>query len=409
MKTIRILLFLAAAAVTHADTLELANGNKLEGKVLEENTTDKTLTVEFSLGGTVTKRTVPFSAVKAILSGGQRRAPGASAVSEKPKTPADIRALIEKEGATDPEWLQGARSNHPKTLDLSWPEKPQGGWNNQKNMGQYIWDIVNPNSSRWREGVRLIYDLLKDSPPEDVKMRATKELANMYFRFFQDYARAAYWWQKAGVTVDDNPGIHLAECYWRLGSKEMALEFMKDAQYVSLDAIKLLGDMGETDRAIDMAEAYGEQEAWQQAGDACRLAGRIEEARKFYEKTVTTAATGQRAERQKRAQARAQASLDALNLFAAADVSKVRDGTYKDSSLGYEGQVEVSVKVSGGKIADVKVTNHKEKQYYSSLTDMPAQIIAKQGVKGVDATSRATITGNAILNATAKALAQGAP
>ncbi len=409
MKT---LLFIStfAATISLADTLELANGNKLEGKVLEENTTDKTLTVEFSLGGTVTKRTVPFSAVKAILSGGQRRAPGASAASAQPKTPEDIRALIEKEGAAEPDWLKGARSNHPKTLDLTWPEKPPGGgWNNQKNLGQYIWDIVNPNNSRWREGVRLMHDLLADSPPEDVKLRATKELANMYFRFFQDYARAAYWWQKAGVTVDDNPGIHLAECYWRLGSKEMALEFIKGAQYLSLDAIKLLGDLGETDRAVTMAEEYGEAEAWQQAGDACRLAGRIEEARKFYEKTVNAPATGQRAERQKRAQARAQASLDALNLIAAADVSKVRDGTYKDSSLGYEGQVEVSVKVSGGKIADVKVTNHKEKQYYSSLTDMPAQIIAKQGVKGVDATSRATITGNAILNATAKALAQGAP
>ena len=37
---------------------------------------------------------------------------------------------------------------------------------------------------------------------------------------------------------------------------------------------------------------------------------------------------------------------------------------------------------------------------------VPAQIIAKQSVKGVEATSRATITGEAIINATAKALAQ---
>ena len=66
------------------------------------------------------------------------------------------------------------------------------------------------------------------------------------------------------------------------------------------------------------------------------------------------------------------------------------------------------MKVRGKKIEDVKVTQHKEKQYYSALTDVPSQIIAKQGVKGVDATSRATITGDAIINATAKALAQGA-
>jgi uncharacterized protein with FMN-binding domain len=70
--------------------------------------------------------------------------------------------------------------------------------------------------------------------------------------------------------------------------------------------------------------------------------------------------------------------------------------------------VQVSVKVKSKRIESVKVTQHKEKQYYSSMRDVPEQIIAKQGVKGVDATSRATITGNAIINATAKALAEAA-
>jgi uncharacterized protein with FMN-binding domain len=157
-----------------------------------------------------------------------------------------------------------------------------------------------------------------------------------------------------------------------------------------------------------VATKYDEHDAWLRGGDACRLAGRLPEAKAFYEKVVNTPATGQRAGRMKRAQERAQASLDALNLYEMADVSKVRDGTYKDSSLGYEGQVEVTVTVQNKKIESVKVTQHHEKQYYSSLTDVPAQIIAKQGVKGVDATSRATLTGDAIINATAKALSQGA-
>ena len=43
-----------------------------------------------------------------------------------------------------------------------------------------------------------------------------------------------------------------------------------------------------------------------------------------------------------------------------------------------------------------------------SAADTPAKIIAKQGVKGVDATSNATITSEAIINGTAKALASGA-
>ena len=42
------------------------------------------------------------------------------------------------------------------------------------------------------------------------------------------------------------------------------------------------------------------------------------------------------------------------------------------------------------------------------MTDTPEKILAKQSVKGVDATSSATITSEAIINATAKALAQGA-
>jgi uncharacterized protein with FMN-binding domain len=66
--------------------------------------------------------------------------------------------------------------------------------------------------------------------------------------------------------------------------------------------------------------------------------------------------------------------------------------------------IEVSVTIDAGRIADVEVSKHKEKQFYSALTDVPRQIIDKQTVKGVDATSRATITAEAIITATAKAL-----
>ncbi|MFO0817710.1 MAG: FMN-binding protein [Pirellulales bacterium] len=82
-----------------------------------------------------------------------------------------------------------------------------------------------------------------------------------------------------------------------------------------------------------------------------------------------------------------------------------RTGEYRAKSLGYEGDVEVEVTVRAYRIEDVKIVDHKEKQFYSALTDMPRQIIKKQTVKGVDATSRATITAEAVLNATAKALA----
>ena len=69
--------------------------------------------------------------------------------------------------------------------------------------------------------------------------------------------------------------------------------------------------------------------------------------------------------------------------------------------------MRVEVVVKAGTIESVKVTQHREKQYYSSLTDTPRKILARQGVSGIDATSSATITSEAIINATAKALADG--
>jgi uncharacterized protein with FMN-binding domain len=92
-------------------------------------------------------------------------------------------------------------------------------------------------------------------------------------------------------------------------------------------------------------------------------------------------------------------------LFELCDVTKVPDGVYTASSIGYAGEIVLDVIVKAGRIESVQVKRHEEKQFYSALTDTPRQIIQKQGVKGVDAVSGATITSEAILNATAKALA----
>jgi uncharacterized protein with FMN-binding domain len=67
----------------------------------------------------------------------------------------------------------------------------------------------------------------------------------------------------------------------------------------------------------------------------------------------------------------------------------------------------VEVVVASGRIESVRISRHREKQYYSSLTDTPEKILKRQGVAGIDATSSATITSEAIINATAKALAGG--
>ena len=87
--------------------------------------------------------------------------------------------------------------------------------------------------------------------------------------------------------------------------------------------------------------------------------------------------------------------------------SRIPDGTYTGTSLAYIADLTVAVTVKSGRLMSVRITKHKDKQYYSALTDTPTQIIKKQGLKGVDATTGATITSQAIIDATAKALASG--
>ena len=139
------------------------------------------------------------------------------------------------------------------------------------------------------------------------------------------------------------------------------------------------------------------------AGDICRVMGRSQEALGYYQKVLEANDGGRDL---KQAKERARASLDAVKLVDALDIKRIPDGIYRDSSVGYSGQVFVEVSVAAGRISDVKVTKHTEKQWYSSITDTRRQILLKQGAKGVDATSGATITSEAILNATLKALAK---
>ena len=75
--------------------------------------------------------------------------------SKKPKgtatandSRAELDVLIDKLGKTPPDWFQATKLNHPFTLDLTFPEKAEGGWNNQKNVGQFLWDIIYPNPGR---------------------------------------------------------------------------------------------------------------------------------------------------------------------------------------------------------------------------------------------------------------------
>lgn len=335
--------------------------------------------------------------------------PKSSPISPAPtksRTKAEIDALINKDGKAPPEWFDATPLDYPMTLKLDWPKNP-GAWNNQVNVGQYIWDVINPNPSKWKEGVRLMHHVLKvNGKNQEVVKRACGTLGHLYGDCLEDYPRAAFWWRLSGDS-----DLNLAHCYWKLGSKSMAVEILK--QYSNDNSrhgtvMRLWAEMGETDVALKLAEKRARSTTADVGhlvvGDIHRLTGRYPAALKSYQQVVDTK-MGSRdlAQNQKRARS----SIEAIKVFDSLDLKRIADGNYRDKSLGYEADIEVEVSVKSGRIEKVQVTQHREKQYYSALTDTARQIIDKQGVKGVDATARATITSEAIINATAKALASG--
>ena len=73
------------------------------------------------------------------------------------------------------------------------------------------------------------------------------------------------------------------------------------------------------------------------------------------------------------------------------DLSKMRSGTYTGAAEGFRGRVAVSVVIKDGKIESARVTETREDMPFTSLTDVPKQIVAKQSILGVDTVTNATM------------------
>lgn len=401
------------------DSIEFLNGAKLEGTVRQFRESQKEVDFETTVGERTFTRIYPFSKIHAVTMNGKRQelttksaaAESASTATTNDLTPDQVHAIIADAGSTPPDWFDATPLEYPDTLDLSWPLKPPTkDWQSQKNMGQYIWSVINENPRRWHSGIKLVHHcvtLHKDDSP--LLERDMQTLGSMYFTLLQDYPRAAFWYQKANLSVSKTNGVRLAECYWRIGNPDMALDMMRGNR-LPMGAIKLLGDMGEIDWALRLTKAFGKYntnyQAFILAGDALRQAEMPDEAINYYQQVIDSRKFRNK-DYEKRFKARARESVEAIRLFDQADVTKVEDGHYNDSSTGYAGQVNIEVLVEKGSMKSVSVTSHSEKQFYSALTDTTAQLLSTQSVQGIDATSGATITSQAIVNATAKALAKG--
>ena len=97
---------------------------------------------------------------------------------------------------------------------------------------------------------------------------------------------------------------------------------------------------------------------------------------------------------------------DATADAASADVSAVADGTYTGEAKGMESTIKVTVTVAGGKITDLQAEGQETEGIGSkALDELPGAIVSAGTVDGVDGVAGATITSNAIFDATKAALA----
>ena len=424
-----------------ADEVLLKNGIRIRGKVVAETPEIVTLQVGSR------KMTFPLTKIR-ILTIGQEQRVFAEAPARRPRprpkpeepetrvarketatkppdeepppiedgkrSKSEVEALIKKAGKTQPEWWDSAQLNYPRTLDLNWPNPRGKPWQPNKYLGQYVISVINPNPGRWKSGARLFHHVLSVNRSNRGNLAKTMDrLAHIYGNLLGDHARGAFWLRAAGKIASLHPWQHvnLANCYWRLGNKDMAKASLRKAPRPGTTTIKLWSDMGDLSKALSLARAGARgrnpEGVLFAAGNACRQHGKYKEAMGYYQKLLDIQATGKRKQHVDTYKNRARASLETVKVMEALDLSQIKDGKYRGSAMGFRGNVAVEIEIRQGRIESAKVVQHKEDWFYTSITDVPERIVERQGLTGVDGVTGATITSVAIVDAAAKALASG--
>ncbi len=361
-----------------------------------------------------------------VMLGSAHQAPSADATASKPapegqtkpspesqpaaKSKAEIDALIEEAGRTYPEWWNSVELDYPKTLDLEGTKNVKG-WQPNVKLGSYYWDHIQCKPDRWKQGVKLLdlaVRLRQDNP--QARLAAMHILAGAHHHLLKDYARAAFWWRSIlELTARRHVAVRLAECYWKLGSKRMAVEFLTKRRLHHrgfMESIKLWSDMDEHNIALELAEdlANRNHEAGYLAtGNVYRAMAQYDKAIAAYKKVLAGRNKKARMMRQ-----RAETNIETLGLYKILDISKIPDGIYTATSPSFRGPLTVQVTTKKGQIESVKVLSHRETRIYTSVMDIPTQIVERQSVEDIDAVSGATVISHSIVNAVSKALAGAA-
>lgn len=241
-----------------------------------------------------------------------------------------------------------------------------------------------------RDAIRLTYDYLIER-----KVQENTHEYGMYLFLGGEYAWATRVYME---RLRDRPKGHifdykaLASLYTRLGAHAKAIAVLETA----------------LERLPDPPWAINAQaNVHDKMGDVYADMGEVEKAREHYAEAIRVLPTSKQPYGRHllhRQVAKTQAKLDLLNRKAL-DIRAIRDGVYRGQSLGYGKPVHATVTVKGGRITDVQI-QHQEKIEQGATRIIPEQIIERQGLE-VDAITGATVTVQAIVEATYRALQKG--
>ena len=215
----------------------------------------------------------------------------------------------------------------------------------------------------------------------------------MYLFMGGEYAWALAEYRKFVPAQRGKGGTHaylcLASCYAHFGEYREALGVLNSA----------MGDLPASPWRI--ASQANIEDA---LGDRYAEMGDLEQAKRHYAEAIRLYPTSNQPWSRHllhRQAARTRNKLDLLTMGSLRS-ARLADGTYAARALGYAGDVNVTVTVRGGRIADIQV-GHDEKIDLDAAEIIPQRIIAAQSLR-VDAVTGATVTSTAIVDGTHEAL-----
>jgi uncharacterized protein with FMN-binding domain len=288
-----------------------------------------------------------------------------ASAQEAAKLPTYADAL--KSVTIPPDWLAGQTT----TYDTNKP------W---KEARLHIRDLLRQGGPACREAIKLTYYYLAE------KKAADPHEYPMYVYLGREFAWAAVIYEDWLRTNKMNEMIeyrHLASCQLYFGEPQKALATLS----TGLQRLP-----NNPQRAINEATLHDcMADVYVTTGDKAKAADE-------YRKSLDVLAKMPKP--QPKVAAKTQAKLEMLT--ETLNLAKIPDGSYKSSAVGYVKDVQVTVQVKGGKIADVQV-QHGENLEAGSTKTIPQRIVEKQS-PNVDAVTAATITSQAITTAAWQAL-----